>query len=159
MLRIYGLSHIPETESLYDRGFVEKWTEGFDRLSQLINEYLPEKVEEITWVPAETVRKMARLYATTKPASISPRNSLDQHTNASCAIRAINILMAITGNLDIRGGNIFTIPASMGFNDLKLFEKLPPVQAEKKIGMDKVLWSRLSTTWPSAHTPSLWERV
>jgi anaerobic selenocysteine-containing dehydrogenase len=47
----------------------------------------------------------------------------------------------------------------MGFNDLKLFEKLPPVQAEKKIGMDKVLWSKLSTTWPSAHTPSLWEAI
>ncbi len=154
-----GMLHVIIKENLYDREFVEKWTKGFDRLSQLINEYPPEKVEEITWVPAETVRKTSRIYAMSKPACISPRNSLDQHTNSSCAIRAINILMAITGNLDIRGGNIFTIPVSMGFNDLKLYEKLPPGQAEKKIGMDRVLWSRLSKTWPSAHAPSLWEAI
>lgn len=154
-----GILHVIIKENLYDKEFVEKWTKGFDRLSQLVKEYPPEKVEEITWVPAGTIRELARMYATAKPACISPRNSLDQHTNASCAIRAINILMAITGNLDIRGGNVFTIPVSMGFEDLKLFDKLPPEQAEKKIGADKVLWSRLSDTWPTAHTPSLWNAI
>ena len=109
--------------------------------------------------PLITNREIARMYATTKPACISPRNSLDQHTNASCGIRAINTLMAITGNLDIKGGNVFTIPVSMGFEDLKLFDKLPPEAAEKKIGADKVLWCKLSTAWPSAHTPSLWEAI
>jgi anaerobic selenocysteine-containing dehydrogenase len=47
----------------------------------------------------------------------------------------------------------------MGFEDLKLFEKLPPEQAAKKIGADKILWSRLSDTWPAAHTPSLWNAI
>ncbi len=154
-----GMCHVIIKENLYDRNFVGKWTVGFDRFSQLVRDYTPEKVEEITWVPADTVRNMARMYATSKPASISPRNALDQHTNASCAIRAINILMAITGNLDIRGGNIFTIPVSMGLEDLKLFDKLPPEQSAKKIGIDKVLWSRLSDTWPSAHTPLLWNAI
>lgn len=154
-----GMLHVIIKENLHDKEFVEKWTKGFDRLSHLVQDYSPEKIAEITWVPADIVREMARIYATSKPACISPRNSLDQHTNASCAIRAINILMAITGNLDIKGGNIFTIPVSMGFNDLKLFNKLPPGQAEKKIGMDKVLWSKLSDTWPSAHTPSLWDAI
>jgi len=154
-----GMLHVIIKERLYDRAFVEKWTKGFDQLSALIEDYSPEKVEEITWVPADTLRDMARMYATTKPACISPRNSLDQHTNASGGIRAINALMAITGNLDIKGGNIFTIPVSMGFEDLKLYEKLSPEQYNKKIGADKNLWSRLSKTWPSAHTPSLWEAI
>jgi anaerobic selenocysteine-containing dehydrogenase len=154
-----GMLHVIIRENLYDREFVEKWTKGFDKFSQLIEDYPPEKVEEITWVPAGTVREIARIYATTKPACISPRNSLDQHTNASCAIRAINMLMTITGNLDIKGGNVFTIPVSMGFEDLKLYDKLPPEQSEKKIGADKVLWSKLSKTWPSAHTPSLWKAI
>jgi len=154
-----GMLQVIIKENLYDKEFVEKWTKGFDRLSQLVKDYPPEQVEKITWVPAGTVRELARMYATAKPACISPRNSLDQHTNASCAIRAINILMAITGNLDIRGGNVFTIPVSMGFEDLKLFGKLPPEQAEKKIGANKVLWSKLSDTWPTAHTPSLWDAI
>lgn len=154
-----GMLHVIVKENLYDREFVEKWTKGFDRLWQRIEDYPPEKVEEISWVPAGMVREMARMYAKAKPGCISPRNALDQHTNAFCAIRAINILMAITGNLDVKGGNVFTIPVSMGFEDLKLVDKLPPGQAGKKIGADKVLWSRLSDTWPSAHAPSLWDAI
>jgi anaerobic selenocysteine-containing dehydrogenase len=153
-----GVLNVIIKEGLYDKEFVEKWTVGFNKFAQLIEDYPPEKVEEITWVPTEIIRKIARMFATTKPACISPRNALDQHMNASCGIRAINVLMAITGNLDIKGGNVFTIPVSMGFEDLKLYDKLPPEAAEKKIGADKVLWSKLSETWPSAHAPSLWGR-
>jgi len=154
-----GVLNVIIKEGLYDKEFVAKWTVGFDKLAKLIKDYPPEKVEEITWVPADIIREIARMYATTKPACISPRNALDQHTNASCGIRAINILMAITGNLDIKGGNVFTIPVLMGFEDLKLYDKLSPEAAEKKIGADKVLWSKLSETWPSAHAPSLWEAI
>jgi len=154
-----GMLNVIIKEGLYDKEFVEKWTVGFDKLTQLIEDYPPEKVEEITWVPTEIIREIARIYATTKPACISPRNALDQHTNASCGIRAIDVLMAITGNLDIKGGNVFTIPVSMGFEDLKLYDKLPPESAEKKIGAGKVLWSKLSKSWPSAHAPSLWKAI
>ena len=154
-----GMLHVIIKEQLYDKEFVAQWTKGFGRLSQLIKDYPPETVEEITWVPADTIKEMSRMYANAKPACISPRNSLDQHTNASCGIRAINALMAITGNLDIKGGNTFTIPVFMGFEDLKLNDKLSPEQCKKKIGADKNLWSKLSTTWPSAHTPSLWDAI
>jgi len=154
-----GMLHVIIKEHLYDREFVEKWTTGFHRLSNHIEAYSPKRVEQITWVPANTIRSMARMYAKTRPVAISPRNALDQHTNASCAIRAINILMAITGNLDVKGGNCMVIPIQMAFNDLKLYEKLPLEQARKKIGADKCLYSKLSDTWPSAHTPSIWEAI
>ena len=146
-------------EQLYDKNFVEQWTLGFDRLAEHVKKYPPEEMEKVTWVPAKTITEMARLYAGAKPACISPRNALDQHTNASCAIRAIDALMAVTGNLDIPGGNIMTIPVSMGFEDLKLFDRLSPEAAKKKIGAEKCLMSRLSEAWPSAHTPSLWEAI
>ena len=154
-----GMLSVIIREGLYDRDFVEKWTTGFERLEKHIEDYTPERVEEITWVPAETIREMARMYATTKPACISPRNVLDQHTNASSAIRAIDILMAITGNLDIKGGNIISIPILTGLEDMKLYEKLPPEALDKKIGIDKSLYSRISNVWPSAHTPSLWDAI
>ncbi|MCK4395774.1 molybdopterin-dependent oxidoreductase, partial [candidate division WOR-3 bacterium] len=146
-------------EGLYDREFVDKWTVGFEKLEKHIEEYPPEKVEEITWVPAEKIRRMARMYAMTKPACISPRNALDQNTNASCSIRAIDILMAITGNIDIKGGNVIIVPLSLGLTDVKLFEKLPSEALEKKIGANKCLYSKMSTTWPAAHTPSLWNAI
>ena len=154
-----GMLNVIIKENLYDRKFVEKWTTGFHALTAHIENYSPESVAKITWVTVDTIRAMARMYARSKPAAISPRNALDQHTNASCAIRAINILMAITGNLDVKGGNCMVIPIQMAFNNLKLYEKLPPGQALKKIGAEKCLYSKLSGTWPSAHTPSIWEAI
>lgn len=154
-----GMLNVIIKETLYDKEFVDNWTVGFDKLAKHIEDYSPEKVAEITWVPVEIIRKMARMYATTKPACISPRNALDQHTNASCSIRAIDILMAITGNIDIKGGNVIVVPLSLGLTDVKLFEKLSPEILEKKIGADKCLYSKMSTTWPAAHTPSLWNAI
>ena len=154
-----GMLHVIIKEGLYDKQFVEKWTTGFEKLEKHIEQYSPEKVEEITWVPAQTIREIARMYAATKPACISPRNALDQHTNSSVAIRAIDILMAITGNLDVKGGNIIIIPISMGLEDIKLFDKLPQETANKKLGVDTCLYSKISKAWPAAHTPSLWDAI
>ena len=154
-----GMLNVIIKEGLYDKEFVEKWTLGFEKLAKHVEDYPPEKMEKITWVPANKIRAMARIYGTTKPASISPRNALDQHTNASCAIRAIDMLMAITGNLDVKGGNLIVIPISMALEDLKLYEKLSPEAEKKKIGTDQCLYSKISRTWPSAHTPSVWEAI
>lgn len=154
-----GMLNAIINEELYDADFVDKWTIGFDELKKSIQDYPPEKVEKITWVPAQTIKEMARMYATTKPACISPRNALDQHTNSSCAIRAINILMAVTGNLDVKGGNIMVAPIILGQNDICLSEKMPPEAWQKKIGADKCLFSKDFHMVPSASTPALWDAI
>ncbi|MCW3129033.1 MAG: hypothetical protein N2V75_02890 [Methanophagales archaeon] len=99
------------------------------------------------------------VYATTKPACINPRNALDQHTNSSGAIRAINILIAITGNLDVKGGNIIALPVLMAPNDVSLNDKLPPEALKKKIGVDRYLFFRIFHMFPSASTPALWDAI
>lgn len=93
-------------ENLYDREFVDKWTYGFDKLAELVKQYPPEKVEEITWVPADKIREVARTYATIKPALIHEGNGIDQQPNVVQNTRALAILRTITGNLDVPGGNV-----------------------------------------------------
>lgn len=94
-------------EGLYDRQFVDRWTVGFDELADLAMGYPPDRAEAVTWVPAELTVKAARLYATTKPACLRDGNGLDQHTNVVNNARAVAALRALTGNLDVRGGNVF----------------------------------------------------
>lgn len=72
-----------------------------------VEKFTPEKVEGITWVKAEIIRNMAIMYATSKPAAITLGISVDHNTNGVQATRAITTLIAITGNLDILGGNIY----------------------------------------------------
>ena len=93
-------------ERLYDESFVQKWTFGFEQLAKHVESYPPEKVAEITWIPADTIRNIARVYATNKPATIIQYVSLDHSTNGVQTSRAIAILMAITGNFEVQGGNI-----------------------------------------------------
>jgi anaerobic selenocysteine-containing dehydrogenase len=65
-----ALIHVIIEEKLYDSEFIEKWTLGFDKLVPHIKRYTPEWAEKITWIPAEDIRKLARVFATTKGAAI-----------------------------------------------------------------------------------------
>lgn len=93
-------------EDLYDHNFVEKWTYGFDQLAERVSEMTPEKAAEICGVPVEIIYKAARLYATSKPASICWGLAIDQNWNGVQAGHCILALMAISGNIDVPGGQI-----------------------------------------------------
>ncbi|MGB2854831.1 MAG: molybdopterin-dependent oxidoreductase, partial [Dehalococcoidia bacterium] len=97
-------------------------------------------------------RKAAHLYAETKPACIFLGNALEQHTNGSQTIRAITALMAITGNLDVPGGNVILSPARLAKNPVELHDKLPPEMDEKRLG-NEFLLTRFQFT-KLAHPPS-----
>lgn len=107
-------------EGLYDRDFVDKWTVGFDKLKTCVQDYPPERVAEITWVPADLIVRAARLYATNRPGLIEWGNALDHGLNSFQTGRALSILMAITGNLGVRGGEIETPDSGFRYGDHKL---------------------------------------
>ncbi len=132
-----GMLNVIIGEGLYDKAFVDEWTVGFDKLVEHVKEYSPERVEAITWVEAETIRNMARMYASNKPASISLGISMDHCTNGIQAIRAITTLIAITGNVDIPGGNTYVPRLSLA--NLRLKEK---VADDIPIGADYPLFTR-----------------
>ena len=46
-----GLIHIIIKEDLYDKNFVKNWTFGFEKLVKHVEDFTPERVEEITWIP------------------------------------------------------------------------------------------------------------
>lgn len=94
-------------EKLYDADFVSNWTVGFDRLASHVEKYTPEWAEKITGLSAGDIREVARIYATGGPAIIKEGNALDQSSNAVQTVRAVAMLIAITGNLDREGGNVF----------------------------------------------------
>lgn len=94
-------------EGIWDREFVDRWTIGFEELRELAAGFPPERVAEITWTPKEDIVAAARLYATTKPATLVWGYGLDKiGPNAQASAHARCILRAITGNLDVAGGDL-----------------------------------------------------
>ena len=108
-----GLLNVVIAEALYDKEFVSRWVIGFDKLAEHVKAYTPKKVEEITWIPAAKIKLAARLYTSSSPACISPGVALELHANGFQAVRAIAILQAITGNLDVSGGALFLSEARL----------------------------------------------
>ena len=129
-------------EDLYDKEFVEKYTLGFDKLVEHVKQYPPKKVEKITWVPAEDIKKIARIFATNKPASIVPGTcALDQHINGFQNNRALSLLQIVTGNIDIPGGWVSVPFIRLG--DLRVTEISEPIGAEE-YPLFRQFWGRIS---------------
>ncbi len=105
-----GMVNIIINENLYDKEFVEKWTHGFDELKERAATYTPEKVAEISWIPKEKLINAARMYATSKPASVQWGVATEQNKPGMSTLMAIQNLWALTGNVDNPGGNIINRP-------------------------------------------------
>ncbi len=116
-------------ENLYDKDFVEQWTHGFEKLVPHVEPYTPEWAEKITWVPAEEIRKLARLYARAESASIfQGTNTQDQTANGTQNSRAFAILQIITGNINNPGG--WVISPRLSLTGLGLPTEKTPIGAE-----------------------------
>ena len=137
-----GFLNVIIEENLQDQAFIDKYCLGFDKLREHVKEYTPEKVSEITWVPAEDIRKVARLFATSKPAAVVPGTcSIDQHINGFQGNRVHSIMQAITGNVDIPGGWV-SIPF-IRLGDMRMTEISDPIGSEEH-PLFRRFWGRTS---------------
>ncbi len=173
-------------EGLYNKEFVAEWTVGFDQLKARVQEYPPERVAEITGVPAEKIVEAARTYATHGPACMPYGVAIDQlGLNGTRAEQCKIALRAITGNLGTLGGHLITRPGEptnggkfITEAELSLMHLLPMEQRRKQMGFDVCRlvtlngWSLMEphlqrvygvpapvTVQIQAHTTMLWRSI
>jgi anaerobic selenocysteine-containing dehydrogenase len=79
---------------------------AFTLLAERAAQYAPEQSEAITWVPANAVRRAARLFATERPSCYFTWAGLEMHTNAMQTNRAVCSFYALTGQFDEPGSNV-----------------------------------------------------
>ena len=101
-----GMLSVITEGGLYEKTFVETWTKGFPELKEHLKQYPLDQVSEITWIPKDKIFEAAHLFSKTRPACIQWGNALEHNINSVQCARALLILMAITGNLDVPGGNV-----------------------------------------------------
>lgn len=113
-----GMMRVIVDEGLHDRDYVERHTLGLDALVERLQEYAPERVARITGVPEEEIVRLARAYASTRPAAIRLLIGLEHHANGAETYRAIACLPALTGAWRDHGGGLahFTFGLFAGLN-------------------------------------------
>ncbi len=135
-----GMINVIIEEGLYDKTFVHNWCYGFDKLAERVKSYDLEKVARITWVSAQKIREAAELYARMKPGVIIHTMGVEHlGVNSIEALHARYILTAITGNIDIKGGEEMrgVHPLLVPQYEIELNDSLPPEQRAKQIGADR----------------------
>jgi formate dehydrogenase alpha subunit len=101
-----GLMNVIISEGLHDEAFIAERTEDFEALKTLVAEYTPEKVAEISGIPADGIREIARTYAKSKPAAIIYAMGITQHTTGVDNVKSTSNLAMLCGNLGIPGGGV-----------------------------------------------------
>ena len=117
-----AMAHVMITEKLYDSDFVRTHCLGFDETqmpkgadgAETYKDYTlgtrdgiaktPEWAERICGVPRSTIARIAREYATIKPAMLYQGYGMQRRAYGEQAVRAGCVLAAITGNVGIPGG-------------------------------------------------------
>jgi len=99
-----GLMHVILNEGLEDRAYIDEMTHGFERLAERAREYTPERVAAWTGMTAAEIERLAREYATTRPAALRLNYGVQRTENGGTAVRAIAMLPALTGAWKYRGG-------------------------------------------------------
>lgn len=145
-------------ENLYDLNFVSSWTVGFEELRERVRNCTPQWAEQITWIPAEKIVQAAKMFATTKPSCLEWGVALEQTPNCLQNLRALTALTALTGDIDIPGGNIFGMHALRDFPTGK--DRLPSEIQDRRLGADRFkLLSGREALVPSAHAPTVFRAM
>ena len=96
---VNGLMHVILAEGLENREFIQERTENFEAVREVVAAYDPQRVQEITGVPAEDLRAAARLYARAGAASILYAMGITQHTNGTDNVKALANLAMLCGQV------------------------------------------------------------
>jgi len=101
-----GMAHVIFEEGLEDREFLRRFAHGLEVYQRYVSGFTPDDTAPITGIPAEKIVAAAKLYATSRPAQITiSACATTHHSNGFQNHRAILLLPAICGNLDVEGGN------------------------------------------------------
>lgn len=102
----HSLAYVIIEENLYDREFIDKRLEDQTSYFEFVKDYSPERVSEICGVPADLIRKAARLYASQKPSMCVHGLGMTEHTQGSESVMSLINLALLTGNIGKPGTGV-----------------------------------------------------
>jgi formate dehydrogenase alpha subunit len=96
---LMGLMWIIVDEGLLDLAFIQERCENFESFLDSLKDFHPKFTEQITGVPADLLAQAARMFATSKPATILYTMCITQHTHGTDNVMATANLAMLTGNI------------------------------------------------------------
>lgn len=89
-----------------DRPYLDRYTLGWPEFRERIEQYPPEKVAEITGVPAERIVALGQRIARTRPTAIRATMGMQRHAGGGMALRTLACIPGVTGDWGRVGGGL-----------------------------------------------------
>jgi formate dehydrogenase major subunit len=144
-----GVMHEVIRLGLVDREFIADRTSNYDALAKLLEDYTPERSEQITGIDADTIRLVARLWGEAGAGVIYWGMGISQHTTGTDNARCLIAMCAITGHVGRPGTGLHPLRGQnnvQGASDAGLipmfYPDYQPVDAESARGRFEAAWGR-----------------
>jgi anaerobic selenocysteine-containing dehydrogenase len=111
-LFLFALVNVIFADKLVDLGDVGEHVNGVDEVRAAARDFTPEAVAPACGIDADTIRRIARELAAAPTAAVYGRIGTCTQEFGTLASWLVDVLNIITGNLDRRGGALFTLPAT-----------------------------------------------
>jgi formate dehydrogenase major subunit len=124
-----GIMHTILDENLQNDEYIAKHTEGFKKLRSHLQDYSAERVAPICGVDANTIREVARLYATSKGSMILWGMGISQHIHGTDNSRCLIALALMTGQIGRPGTGLHPLRGQnnvQGASDVGLIPMVYP---------------------------------
>jgi len=139
-----GIINVIINEGLVDINFVKRRTENFDELEKIVMAYPPDIAEKITGVPADEIKRAARIYATEKRSMLFYSMGITQHITGVDNVRSCANLVMLTAHIGqpmtglnpLRGQNNVQGACDMGAlpDVYSGYQKVSDPKARRKFG-------------------------
>lgn len=124
-----SLMHTIIREGLQNDEYIERYTEGFEALKKVVEQYSPEKVSPICGIPAATLKAVARVYATSSASIIFWGMGISQHVHGTDNARCLISLALMTGQIGRPGTGLHPLRGQnnvQGASDVGLIPMVYP---------------------------------
>ena len=101
-----ALIHVVIEEGLADQEFIAKRASNYEALRENVKGYSPEAMAPICGIPAQTLREVARAFASAKGAMILWGMGVSQHVHGTDNARCLIALVTVTGQIGKPGSGL-----------------------------------------------------
>jgi formate dehydrogenase major subunit len=142
-----AMMHVIVTENLVDRDFIAGRTIGYEDLERNVAGYSPEQMAPICGIDADTIRYVARLYATSKGSMILWGMGISQHVHGTDNARCLIALALMTGQIGRPGTGLHPLRGQNNVQGASDAGLIPMMYPDYQRVSDPAAQARFERAW------------
>jgi formate dehydrogenase major subunit len=141
-------------EGLIDRQYIQGMVDGYDALSARLKPYAPELMAEVCGIDAETLREVARVYATAERSIIFWGMGISQHTHGTDNARCLIALALLTGQIGRPGTGLHPLRGQNNVQGASDAGLIPMVYPDYQSVEDDGIREEMEAFWGTSLDPN-----